>query len=328
MQKDYGKAFLTHNRIENLRQNPDPDIINSLLANAGKENDQTLLTQLYELKGTYYLRMNNFAEAAKWFAKVPESYSLTHYKYDYETEKYIPTGISSDDFNGYSEISPLIFSNGFKRLFSVPAASQLTDVMYEQYPYLNKEHNKATLTAALMQLEKESQMMTEKGARAAYMLANYYYNISPTGYYRNIPAYFTDNSYYWSAYVSYGTTGPNSIPDYSKEYNYRDFTQEYMIVDNMENALALYEQAATYFTDREYKARALFMASSCTMDLYAQNWWSNWNNILNSDFSRSDDEKKVDSYFRQLKKSYSDTQFFKEAVYECKYFEYYVKTEL
>ena len=143
--------------------------------------------------------MNNFAEAAKWFAKVPESYSLTHYKYDYETEKYIPAGISSDDFNGYSEISPLIFSNGFKRLFSVPAASQLTDVMYEQYPYLNKEHNKATLTAALMQLEKESQMMTEKGARAAYMLANYYYNISPTGYYRNIPAYFTDNSYYWSA---------------------------------------------------------------------------------------------------------------------------------
>ena len=74
-----------------------------------------------------------------------------------------------------------------------------------------------------------------------------------------------------------------------------------MIVDNMENALALYEQAATYFTDREYKARALFMASSCTMDLYAQNWWSNWNNILNPDFSRSDDEKKVDSYFRQLK---------------------------
>ena len=70
------------------------------------------------------------------------------------------------------------------------------------------------------------------------------------------------------------------------------------------------------------------MASSCTMDLYAQNWWSNWNNILNPDFSRSDDEKKVDSYFRQLKKSYSDTQFFKEAVYECKYFEYYVKTEL
>ena len=327
MQKDYGKAFLTHNRIEDLRQNPDPNIINSLMSNADKENDQALLTQLYELEGTYFLRMNNFEEAAKWFAKVPPSYSITHYDYDYETEKYIPVEILPNEFNGYSKISPLIFSNGFKRLFSVPADSQLTDTMYEQYPYLNQEHDKATLTAALMQLEKESQMMTEESARAAYMLANYYYNISPTGYYRNIPTYFRDNSYCWSAYGSYGSAVSNRIPDYSKEYNYRDFTQEYMTINNMENALALYEQAATYFTDREWKARALFMASSCTMDLYAQNWWDNWNNILDPDFKRSDEEKKVDSYFYQLAKSYSDTQFFKQAVHECKYFDYYVKNE-
>lgn len=327
MQKDYGKAFLAHNRIEDLRRNPDQNIINSLLSNAEKENDQALSTQLYELKGTYFLRMNNFEEAAKWFAKIPESYSIAHYDYDYETEKYIPVEVLPNEFNGYSGISPLIFSNGFKRLFSVPAASQLTDTMYEQYPYLNKEHNKATLTAALMQLEKESQKMTEESARAAYMLANYYYNISPTGYYRNIPTYFKDNSYYWSAYGSYGVAVSNCIPDYSKEYNYRDFTQEYMIINNMEKALALYEQAASYFTDREWKARALFMASSCTMDLYAQNWWGNWNNILDPDFKRSDEEKKVDSYFYQLAKSYSDTQFFQEAVHECRYFEYYVKTE-
>ena len=118
------------------------------------------------MEGTYFLRMNNFEEAAKWFAKVPPSYSITHYDYDYETEKYIPVEILPNEFNGYSKISPLIFSNGFKRLFSVPADSQLTDTMYEQYPYLNQEHDKATLTAALMQLEKESQMMTEESARA------------------------------------------------------------------------------------------------------------------------------------------------------------------
>lgn len=53
----------------------------------------------------------------------------------------------------------------------------------------------------------------------------------------------------------------------------------------------------------------------------------NWNNILDPDFKRSDEEKKVDSYFYQLAKSYSDTQFFKQAVHECKYFDYYVKNE-
>ncbi len=81
----------THNRIEDLHQNPDPNIINSLMSNAEKENDQALLTQLYELKGTYFLRMNNFEEAAKWFAKVPPSYSITHYDYCtiMKQEKYI-----------------------------------------------------------------------------------------------------------------------------------------------------------------------------------------------------------------------------------------------
>ena len=107
MQKDYGKAFLTHNRIEDLRQNPDPNIINSLMSNAEKENDQALLTQLYELEGTYFLRMNNFEEAAKWFAKVPPSYSITHYDYDYETEKYIPVEILPNEFNGYSKNLPI-----------------------------------------------------------------------------------------------------------------------------------------------------------------------------------------------------------------------------
>ena len=170
-------------------------------------------------------------------------------------------------------------------------------------------------------------MLMDESARAAFLLANYYYNISPSVFYCNIPTYFRDNSYCWSAYGSYGSAVSNRIPDYSKEYNYRDFTQEYMTINNMENALALYEQAATYFTDREWKARALFMASSCTMDLYAQNWWDNWNNILDPDFKRSNEEKKVDSNFYQLAKSYSDTQFFKQAVHECKYFDYYVKNE-
>lgn len=329
IQGDYGKAFLCHNRIEDLQHNPDQSIINSLINDNQKANDEARLIQLYELKGTYFLRMNQFEEASKWYAKIPQSqsYAVPHYKYDYETEEYKLASISSDEFNGYSGISPLLFSNGFKRLFSVPAASQLTDVMYKQYAYLNKPHDKATLTAALIRLEKESKMMTEEGARAAYLLANYYYNISPTGYYRNIPTYFTDNSFCYSAYTLFNDD-MKCFPDFSDKYNYKNYAHEYMIINYMDKALALYEQAATYFTDREWKARALFMASSCMMDLYAPNWWGTWNNILDQDFIRPDADKKVDSYFYKLKKSYADTQFFKQAVHECKYFEFYIKNEI
>lgn len=327
MQKDYGKAFLAHNRIEDLRTNPDQDIINSLLSYAGKENDQALLIQLYDLKGTYFLRMNQFEEAEKWFAKVPESYSPPFYSYDYEKNAYVLADNEPGKFDGYSHISPLIFSNGFKRLFSVPADSQLTDRMYKQYAYLNKEHNKSSLTAALIKLEEASREMTAKGAEAAYLLANYYYNISPTSYYRNIPMYFSENGYSWSAYYLYNKQ--SNIPDFSKSYNYRDFSNKYMTISYMEKALALYEQAATYFTDRESKARALYMASSCVMDIYAPYWWYNISDKSSqTDHQRSEGEKKVDSYFYQLMESYGDTQLFKQAVHECKYFDYYVKNNI
>lgn len=325
MQGDYGKAFLAHNQIKDLQQNPDQDIINSLLNDSQIQSNSRQLISLYELKGTYYLRMNQFEEAAKWFAKVPQTYNIPDSTYDYKTEKYILIPDQPNKFNGYAGISPLIFSNGFKRLFSVPAHSQLTDAMYQQYAYLNKYHTKATLTAALIQLEKESRAMTEEGARAAYLLANYYYNISPTGYYRNIPMYFRDNSAYYAAYDLNSDDQKSQFPNFSKSYNYKDFTYQFMTINHMDKALALYEQAATYFTDRESKARALFMASSCTMDLYAQNWWYN---ATEESAPKKIEDKKVDNCFYKLGTSYGDTQFFKQAVHECKYFEYYVKNRL
>lgn len=325
MQGDYGKAFLTHNRIENLQQNPDQNIINSLLSDNERKNSQEQLIQLYELKGTYYLRMNQFEEASKWFAKVPQTYNIPDSTYDFATEKQIIVPNRPDEFNGYAGISPLIFSNGFKRLFSVPANSQLTDTMYKQYAYLNKYHTKETLSSALMQLEKESNAVTEEGARATYLLANYYYNISPTGYYRNIPLYFRDNSAYYAAYNLNFDDQRSQFPNFSKDYNYKDFAYQFMTINNMDKALTLYELAATYFTDREWKARALFMASSCTMDLYAQNWWYN---AKDKSSLKKIEDKKVDNCFHKLVTSYGDTQFFKQAVHECKYFEYYVKNGL
>ena len=83
------------------------------------------VTGLYELKGTYFLRTGDYKEAMKWYDRVSQSYCTIDSIYDYENNAY--AAVLQDQFNGYSGISPLIFSNGFKRLFSVPATSQLTD---------------------------------------------------------------------------------------------------------------------------------------------------------------------------------------------------------
>ncbi|MCD8184718.1 MAG: hypothetical protein LUE99_18435 [Bacteroides sp.] len=97
-QGEYGKAYLVHNDISNLRRNPDITIINSLISEYDKHGNfsacisasiinESNIADLYELKGTYYLRMG-------------------------ELEKSLQCYQVSDR---YIEQSPLIFSNGFKR---------------------------------------------------------------------------------------------------------------------------------------------------------------------------------------------------------------------
>lgn len=317
-QGDYGKSFLAHNSIETLEANPDQLIINSLI-NGKKKNSQKVQTQLYELKGTYFLRIRNFEEAMKWYGRVPDAYATIDSIYDYENQ--VTIHIPQEQFNGYSGISPLIFSNGLKRLFSVPAASQLTDKLYTQYTYLSKYQNKATLTKALLTLEKECKESSEEGIYAAYLLANYYFNISPFGYFRNIPMYNNSNNYL--SYYDYSTDyTENKVPDFSMDYNYRKFQRYPLVINYMSKALELYEHVADNAKNRELKARALFMASSCSMDLYASNWYWHIHNETDKSYC-----EQVNIYFRKLAATFNDTQFYKEALRECKYFEYYVKNE-
>lgn len=337
-QEDYGKSFETHNPISRLQANPDQLIINSLISDSEKENDSKTLIQLYELKGTYFLRTGNLNEAINWYARVPDSYCTIDSIYDMESEALLP--LRSDQFNGFSGISPLIFSNGFKRRFEVSAASQLTDKLYMEYKYLNKYQNKTTLTQALIELAKESESKGEKGNRAAYLLANYYYNISPHGYFRNIPLYSSKNDYY--SYYDYYKQNKDysdiTFFDFSKEYNYKNFREETLVINYINMALKLYQRVADNTQNRELKARALFMASSCAMDLYSPHWYyAAISKNRNSDYLPSwyVDEKldtshreDVNIYFRKLATDFNDTQFYQEAFRECKYFEYYVRNEL
>lgn len=318
-QKDYGKAFLTHNQISELQANPDLIIINSLISDSEKDNNQWALTQLYELKGTYFLRTGDLKEAMNWYDRVSETYCTIDSIYDYENNIYV--AVRQDQFNGYSGISPLIFSNGFKRLFSVPAASQLTDQLYTQYEFLNKYQNKATLTKSLLKLQKESKNKGEKGICATYLLANYYYNISPHGYYRNIPLYHSSN-YFISYYDNDNDHTDIKFPDFSKDYNYKNFENYPLVISYMSKALELYKYVAENTNNRELKARSLFMLSSCVMDLYAPDWYYTIKNGTDKSYC-----EQVNTYFRKLAADFNDTQFYQEAVRECKYFEYYVKNE-
>lgn len=329
-QGENGKAYLIHNSIGSLEISPDLTIINSLIEGierngvvsgcastnlAGKED----LTALYELKGTYYLRMGDFAKSLQSYSKIPEDYACFTQKYDYETNENIV--LSPRDYNGYSNISPLIFSNGFKRWFNIPAEQEMTDTVYlrKEFSFLNKYHNKKTLAQSLLQLSEMAQKEDVTGAYAAYLLANYYFNISAKGYYRNIPFYFTDNS---ASYKHFGkSVWKDEIPDLRKVYNYKDFYAVVLLTNDAFKALHIYNRLAESAPSPELRARALFMAAACLRDL-------NDNTSPQDEVAAKQTARDMDSYYSELVEKYANTRFFKEAKNECKYLDYYIKDEL
>jgi len=87
---------------------------------------------------------------------------------------------------------------------------------------------------------------------------------------------------------------------------------------NMDLAEKYYVQAASLSSDREFKSKALFMAAKTEQN-------RNYNNKgRNRDFSPPKDNFAV-HYFKQLKDSYSDTQYYQEIIRECGRFGSYLK---
>lgn len=166
-----------------------------------------------------------------------------------------------------------------------------------------------TLVQSLLRLQEMAKEKNETGVRAAYMLASYYFNISAYGYYRDVPFYFVDNGF---SYAHFGTSvSENSVPDFREAYNYKDFDWYVLLTNDAAKALPLYEYVAEHSSSPDLQARALFMASSCVRDLYHY----------------KEAKGKIDSYYSEIARKYSRTDFYKEAKNERKYFDYYIKNE-
>lgn len=152
----------------------------------------------------------------------------------------------------------------------------------------------------LVKVSKEDN--PNKAADYYYMLANGYYNIT-----------FFGNC--WNA------------SSYYREFNYPAFFEgsNYAFYD-CSRAEECYLKAARLTKKKEFAARCYFMAAKCEQNRY-------YNDVFSQKYSyysmseQDMDKLKFDNYkiyFKKLTNDYSKTKFFKEALKECKYFNYFV----
>jgi len=172
---------------------------------------------------------------------------------------------------------------------------QKQDTVYTLLTYSKK------MTELIKQATTEKD--NEKSAKSYFLLANGYYNIT---YYGNS----------WMA-SCFNTRG--QLQSYYVEGENYDFYDCSRAEEN-------YLIAAKKTRIKEFAAQCYFMAAKCEQNNFYNNERSKNSNSKMEEYNRLLKIKldNYKTYFKKLVNDYSETNFFKEAIKECKYFNYFV----
>lgn len=311
---EIAKSFLIHNYIERADDLSSLTLIDDLESFYNKSNksefEKTLLSNLSEkhnfidyvnhLKGVYYLHRFDQDMALNFFNNCKST-------------------------NNEIMISNSIFSNNTIECFNCDTEDVMIDQVYKAdvFNFIKPDFNLKELTEYLIQLQDlTNNEIKWKAKLANYLLGNYYFNISNTGYYRGAltDRGGNDYSYFGSSYGDYNDG--DEILQNKKGYNLVDIS--YYTKDYFGSSLVAanyYKNVIELSTDKELNARCLFLIAKCEL-----------NQMYNGADIKTY-EVKLDTYsemnlpvsqaFFELKNNYSDTKFHDMIIEECSYFRYY-----
>jgi hypothetical protein len=225
-----------------------------------------------DFAGTAYLRDNNYAKAAEWFAKADDKKSMT------------------------------INTNPFANL------------LYDREERLPSE---AKFSTTKLAFALEMQDLLKKAGTDKANADNHYYKYA-LGLY-NMTYY--GHAWQLVEYYRSGSDGyyiPKDATGFQKEY-YGCFGAE-----------AYFKKAMEASSDKNFKARCLFMMAKCNQkrvrrpqyeDFTGTDSWDKYD-AANKNYWP---QFKYNQYFPQLVKEYGSTPFFKEAMNSCSYLSDYVR---
>jgi hypothetical protein len=198
-----------------------------------------------------------------------------------------------------------------KKTFSINT-NPFIDLLYDQEEVLASEAKFTTTKLAfateMLRLQKAAETDKANAAKHLYKMANGFYNITYYGHAWKLVQYYRGGSdgYYI----------PKDATSFQKEY-YGAFT-----------AHNYFEKAMNASTDKNFKARCLFMMAKCSQkqlhrpqyDEYASNY-DKMDIAENKYFT----DFKSNKYFPQFIKEYSNTPFYKQAFNSCSYLRDFVR---
>ena len=334
IQKDYAKSFLMSNNITSLENNPDMTLLDALEAfyNKANKNDfeKYIAKNMYpsqsdskineanfdmpsyfsNMRGTVYLANGDIEKALASFKKVNPRFS--QYRLNWSSDGKNEYTTFKGQYNGFSGISNSIFGYNKIECFDCGEDTVMQTDYLKEFPFIKPSMNKLELTEALLELRKTASLGNEQAAKANYLLGNFFYNTTSTGYFRHILRFDQDNAYC----EKYRSTTPINIYSniYFKNYGYSSF-----FVNKISVSQQYLEKAYQLSQTPELKARIAFALSKCEQETYYEKKYGNSYYWVESDDILIKNRK----YFAELNK-YKNTSFYNDIKTSCLYFNYYV----
>ena len=306
------KAFLVHNTIEKTNKiqslvllddlerfylKPDKSDYEKYLLKANTSENVNYLDYINYQKGVFYLYEKNPEMALTFFNK-------------------------NKTYVGAKPIPGLIFSNNIMECFDCLESEVMEDQVYKAFPFITTKFNRKQLAENLIALERlrhdEKQW---KVKLANYLLGNYYFNISNTGYYRGLLTSNTNGGSYNYMYNDQ-IKEADAIIKNKENYNLSNiYLHDKNYFDMSTVAMGYYQNTIDLSTDKELNARCLYLMAKCEL-----------NRFYNVGASETFEVKQNEYYtfnlpqyksFKTLKEEYSSTDFYDMIISECSYFKLY-----
>lgn len=280
-----GKAFLNEYSVNDLKYNPQLEVIDELLALCKKENrtklenslvlkeeGATIENDLLDMKGTYYLSEYKLESALETLKQMPRK-----------------------DRDNYA------IANPFRETLTDCVNCKILDTV---------AYNKVDMLEQIFELEYKAKADEENGAYNYYKIGVALYNISYFGHSWKLADYFRSGSSW-----NYLKTGKDIFRSAMILNGNKETT-------NCALSLYYFDKAYRLSNAPELTARSAFMAAKCQQNLYFIENGSEYSPYSNKIPNVPAEYR---AYFDILLDHYQDTEFFAEAIEECLYFERYAR---
>jgi hypothetical protein len=233
LQEEFAKSFLVTQHLTEIENNPREELLDEIQSFLNKK-DKTSLERYLAMRGTAEMvDFNRYIAYVKGVLRLSEG-NLKAAKplFDQQTRL---------------KVSKRIFGHNIQVWYSGKERNIMRADYLDEFSFIHDNMNEAEVTDVLMRLQAIGEEKDgDRAAKAYYLMANFFYNVSVTGYYRHYLRFDNNNGFSYSKFSLDDDTYLNTLY----------LSEQYL------------EKAKKYAKDDELKAHIVFaQAKNAQQDL-------------------------------------------------------------